>query len=111
MSLRLESHATDEDTATLLDLLADDATYSSDYEWREFVRCLHHAADESGVVRPNSLRPLVRGVVKPCRIGAFTHRALSLGLVVRTGDYEISDDTHGRNGGKPAAVMALVGAA
>lgn len=109
--MRLESAPADPTTASLLDLLADDATYSSEFEWREFVRCLEHAADAERVVRPNRLRPLVRGVVKPNRIGAFTHRAVASGLMVPTGEWEVSDDTTSRNSGKPSRCYRLVGAA
>ena len=55
-----------------------------------------------GIVRPNSVRPLVRGVVDPRRVGAFYSRACAQGLLVATGDWQTSDDTAGRNGGKPS---------
>lgn len=99
--------ATDTDTASLLDLLADDGTYSAEHEWVEFVRCLHHAADAEGIVRPNSLRPLVRGVVKPNRIGAFVRRAVTSGLMAPTGDWQASDDVTSRNSGKPSRCYRL----
>lgn len=103
--------AVDSDTADLLALVANEQTPPVDREWATFVEALLEAADESGVIRPNVLRPLVRGKVAPRRIGAFTNRALSEGLVAYTGDWEVSDDRTGRNGGKPARVMRLLGGA
>ena len=102
----------DDDTADILTLVAtpspeNEAARAAE-EWAEFARCLRFAADERGLIAPNALRRLVRGNVKPCRVGAFTNRALSQGLVAYTGDWQISDDTEGRNGGKPARVMRLL---
>lgn len=97
----------DDSAADLLSLVADDGHPSSDYEWAEYVRCLHHAADAEGRIDPNRLRPLVTGVVAPRRVGAFANRALRAGLVAYTGEYVVSDDRDGRNGGKPARVMRL----
>lgn len=95
-------------TADLLQLVAEDPHPSSEHEWTEFTRCLRHAADLDGVISPNRLRPLVRGVIAPRRIGAFTNRAVRSGLVAYTGRYEISDDTEGRNSGRPCRELRLV---
>jgi len=62
-----------------------------------------------GWISPNALRPLVRGHVSPRRIGAFANRALKQGLVFYAGTYEISDDTEGRNSGRPCRVLRWVG--
>ena len=99
--------ATDDDTASLLDLLADDGTVSVDAEWDTYVAAIHQAADDAGIVRPNVLRPLLRGRVKPNRIGAMTHRAARSGLLVATGEWEVSDDREGRNSGKPSRIYRL----
>ena len=101
----------DDDTATLLDLLADDGSVSPsrEEEWAHFLTSLRRCADRDGLVRPNDLRPLLRDHVKPQRVGAFTHRALSAGLVEYTGDWQLSDDTAGRNGGKPSRIMRWIG--
>lgn len=99
----------DDDTADLLTLVADVDHPSIDREWTVYVNALRIAAEcEGGIIRPNRLRPMVRNHVAPRRIGAFANRALSLGLVAYTGEYEISDDRSGRNGGKPARIMRLV---
>jgi hypothetical protein len=97
------------DEADLLSLVATGtlATDTADQEWHEFVTALRFAADANGVVSPNRLRPLIRGVVAPQRCGAFTNRALSQGLIAYTGEWEVSDDRHGRNAGRPCRVMRL----
>lgn len=86
---------------------------TADREWDTFVWSLQAVAEthDDGVIRPNELRPLVRDHVAPRRIGAFTNRALSQGLVEYTGDWQVSDDHAGRNGGKPARVMRWLGRA
>lgn len=100
----------DDTTADLLSLVADTDHPSVDYEWDQYVAALDVAADPFGRIDPNRLRPLLRGVVAPRRIGAFANRALKLGLVEYTGRFVISDDTEGRNGGKPAREMRLLAA-
>lgn len=102
----------DDDTADLLTLVCDEGHVSADYEWDHFVGSLREVAlFGGGLISPNAIRPKLRGHVAPNRIGAFTNRALSQHLVEYTGDYEISDDTEGRNGGKPARVMRWLGGA
>lgn len=91
----------------LLELVAQgSATGAADTEWLIFRAALSDAAVD-GVVYPNTLRPLVRGRVAPRRISAFTSRALALGLVSYTGEWEVSNDVEGRNSGKPQRVMRL----
>lgn len=105
---------TDDATADLLSVLADDgsAILSPAEEWAEFVGCLRHCAKyNGGLIHPNDLRPLVRGQVKPCRIGAFTRRAVLDGLVVYTGQWQVSDDTSGGNAGKPCRELRWIGGA
>lgn len=104
--------ATDSDTASLLDLLADDgsAIRTPADEWFEYLGCLRHVAKyNGGLISPNLLRPLVRGQVKPSRIGAFTRRAILEGLVEHTGQWEPSDDTESGNAGKPCREMRWIG--
>jgi hypothetical protein len=99
----------DAETGDLLSLLADDGSLPTDFEWDRFVQALESASELDGRIRPNFLRPLLRGVVKPNRIGAFTNRAKAEGLIVWDGEWEVSDDTEGRNGGKPARIYRWVG--
>ncbi|MCW2496370.1 hypothetical protein [Jatrophihabitans sp.] len=110
-----EWDSTDAYTSDLLELVATGITTEPDtaeHEWDHFVFALHTVAlMNGGTISPNGLRPQVRGEVAPRRIGAFTNRALKQGLVVYTGEWEVSDDLAGRNAGKPARVMAWVGGA
>lgn len=102
----------DDETADLLALVADEGHPSADYEWDVFCAAPYEVAYYSDcIISPNRLRPKLRGHVAPRRIGAFTYRALPQGLVEYTGDWEISNDTEGRNSGKPARVMRWVGGA
>lgn len=100
--------AVDDDTADLLTVLADDGTLSVDEEWELYIACLRRAAARFNVIDPNALRVEIDGRIKPQRVGAFTHRALSQGLVEYTGEYVISDDKRGRNSGKPLRVLRLL---
>ena len=102
------------DDGDLLELVAKGplAPPTADEEWTFFLRALKFAAvADDGLIHPNTLRPLVRDHVAPRRIGAFTHRALSQCLVAYTGEWQVSDDTQGKNAGKPARVMRWIGGA
>jgi hypothetical protein len=99
----------DDDTADLLALVRDEGHPSADHEWALFVDAVRTVARRDGMVRPNDLRPLVRGRVAPKRLGAFHHRALSSGLLTVTGEWEISNDREGRNAGRPMRVLRLTG--
>lgn len=102
----------DHDTANLLDLIAHDQTHPRPAEeWDRFVQGLRATADETGVIDPNWLRENLRGDIAPRRVGAFTNRALSEGLIEPTGEWRVSDDRAGRNGGKPCRVYRWTGAA
>lgn len=99
----------DEETENLLTLVADEGHVSADFEWDAYRLALVAVAERgTGIVNPNRLRDVVRGQVAPRRIGAFTHRALSQGLVQYTGQFVISDDTEGRNAGRPCREMRLL---
>lgn len=101
----------DDDTADLLSLVANDQLHPRpEEEWHEYVAALLEAErlTGDGLVWPNVLRTLVRGQIAPRRVGAFTNRALAEGLIAWTGDWQVSDDTEGRNGGKPARVYRLL---
>lgn len=100
----------DDDTASLLDLVAnDEVTPRPQEEWEFFVRAVRFAGTaDDGVVNPNTLRSLIRGHVAPKRIGAFTSRAKAEGLIVDTGEWVVSDDHEGRNAGRPCRVYRLV---
>jgi hypothetical protein len=97
----------DDDTSDLLTLVADTDHPSVDHEWARYVHCLRATADESGRICPNWLRENLRGEIAPRRIGAFCNRAKAEGLIVWTGEWVTSDDTEGRNAGKPARCYRL----
>lgn len=106
--IRPEWSRTDDETADLLTLVRDEGHVSADREWDIYVAALEAIAiGPGGVIYPNEMRPLLRGKVAPRRIGAFTNRALKLGLIEYTGAWQISDDREGRNAGRPARVMRL----
>lgn len=101
--------AVDDAAADLLSLVAnDEVTPRPQEEWAEFVAALSIASGDGGQVDPNQFRKLVRGHVAPRRIGAFTNRAKAEGLIVDTGEWQVSDDHEGRNAGRPCRVYRLV---
>lgn len=98
----------DDETSSLLSLVADLDHPSVDHEWHAYLDALRQVAGPDGVVDPNRLRPLLRGVVAPRRIGALTNKALHSDVIEYTGEWVESDDTEGRNGGKPCRQMRLL---
>lgn len=101
----------DDTTADLLTLVRSEGHPSADHEWSIFTEALVTASLFDGIVRPNDLRPLIRGRVAPKRIGAFVNRALAEGLIVWRGEWQVSDDSQGRNAGRPAKVYVRPGGA
>lgn len=92
---------TDDDTADLLSLVAEAGHPSVDTEWQLFTEAIVHSSLFDGIVSQNRIRPLIAGKIAPRRVGAFYSRACREGLIRATGDFELSDDTTGRNSGKP----------
>lgn len=91
-------------TADLLDLLAYDHPARPSTQWDTFVEALAAAADPvTGLIDQNDVRPRLRHHVDPRRIGAFYHKAATLGLIAPAG-WSVSDDTLGRNSGRPMRV-------
>lgn len=101
----------DSHTADLLSFAAQIESEAASLEWAEFKRALAWVADESGRIDPNDLRETIRGIVAPRRVGAFTHRALTSGLLVWDGGYVTSTDKQGRNAGRPIRAYRLGGSA
>lgn len=92
----------DDETTSLLTLVASEGHPSADWEWDLFQLAVRQIARANqGHVSQNALRPLIRGQVAPKRVGAFYHRACAQGLLVATGQWEVSDDRVGRNAGRP----------
>jgi hypothetical protein len=111
VSAQPEWSPVEDETADLLSLVADGPMSGhADREWDLYVHALRFAATaDNGTVHPNTLRCLVRDHVAPRRIGAYTNRALARGLIEATGEWEISDDTEGRNAGRPCRVYRWLG--
>lgn len=103
----------DDTTCDLLALVATGpmAPDTADREWDTYERALRYCAEQdAGLIQPNRLRELVREHVAPRRIGAFCNRAVSRGLIEATGEWQVSDDTEGRNAGRPMRVYRWIGA-
>ncbi|MGH3479673.1 MAG: hypothetical protein ACRDQD_22905 [Nocardioidaceae bacterium] len=102
-SPRFES--VDPSTAARLLLIAEEnpATPQEVREWNHFVKTLREIARATGLIDQNAVRPLLRGEVKPNRIGAFYCRAIREGLI-RAEGWHPSDDLVQRNRGKPTRV-------
>lgn len=99
----------DSEQTDLLELVALGTPQGdADAEWRLFVSALEASVD-NGLIRPNSLRPRVRGHVAPKRLGAFVSRAIAQKLIEPNGDWEISDDREGKNAGRPARCYVWIG--
>lgn len=100
-----------EPTGDLLDLLAEQhpATPTEADEWEHFKKVLAEIAKATGQIDQNAVRPLLRGEIKPQRIGAFYHRAAKAGLIAWTGQWHESDDLDGKNSGKPTRVYRWLG--
>lgn len=93
----------DDDTADLLAVLADPTPIhgTAADEWAEYVAALEFVATgNDGRIPANALRPLVRGVVKPSRIGAFARRARLEGLIEDAG-WDITEGDESGNNGRP----------
>lgn len=101
----------DSDTGDLLDLIAEQnpATSQEVREWEHFLKVLAEIAKATGNIDQNAVRPLLRGEIKPQRIGAFYHRAAKAGLIAWTGAWQESDDLNGKNSGKPTRVYRYLG--
>lgn len=102
----------DHNTGDLLDLIAEQnpATPTEADEWQHFKAVLAEVARATGLIDQNAVRPLLRGEIKPQRIGAFYHRAAKAGLIAWTGQWCESDDLDGKNSGKPTRVYRWLGA-
>lgn len=95
----------DSNTAARLLLIAEEnpATPQEVREWDHFVKTLREISLATGLIDQNAVRPLLRGEVKPNRIGAFYCRAIREGLI-RAEGWHPSDDLVQRNRGKPTRV-------
>ena len=96
-------------TADLLDLIGTEQTPPVDYEWQTFVEAaLRIGTRDGGLIDQNDLRPMIRGLIAPKRIGPFYRRACLEGWL-RAEGWSTSTDTEGRNAGRPMRTYYLIG--
>lgn len=94
--------------ADLLGLIAGDRLHASDRE--AVVDAIRRSVREDLTVCANDWRPNIPAYVYPRVVGATVHALVADGTLTRTGSWAISDDTKGRNGGKPCPVYRWNGA-
>lgn len=92
--------AVDHATADLLDLIADSDNHA--HHRAEVERVIWAVAlDNGGHIDPNEVRARIPAWVQPQLIGPTYRRLCQQGFLVPNG-WTISNDTKGRNSGKPA---------
>lgn len=95
------------DQTDLLDLIASDRIHASD---REAVAwAIGASIRPDGTVSANDWRPRIPSWVYPRVVGATVHALIADGTLTPTGDWVASNDTKGRNGGKPMRVYRWAG--
>jgi hypothetical protein len=92
----------DPETAAILDLIAGDPIHDRDRE--AVVDAIRASVAPDGTVCGNDWRGLIPAWVYPRVVGATVHALATRGVLVPTGGWRISDDTAGRNSGKPVRV-------
>jgi hypothetical protein len=98
----------DENTSDTLRLLAIDGVIPVD-EWPYFLSVLKKvAAENEGLIDQNITRPMLRGQIRPARVGSYFHRAARMGLI-RADGWNESNDREQRNGGKPIRLWRYLG--
>lgn len=102
MELRLYADGVDPDTAALLDLMDGDPIHARDRE--AVIDAIRAAVRSDGTVCGNDWRGLIPAWVYPRVVGATVHALARRGILQATGDWAISDDTVGKNSGKPVRV-------
>jgi hypothetical protein len=99
LEFRFYADGVDPNTAALLDLMDGDPIHARDRE--AIIDAIRAAVRPDGTVSGNDWRGLIPQWVYPRVIGATVHALARHGVLVATGDWVISDDTAGRNSGKP----------
>lgn len=96
----------DEMTGSLLDLIAECWTHEA--QRAEVERVILAVADEhDGRVDPNVVRRRIPTWVQPQVVGP-TYRAMCKAGLLQPDGWVVSDDTRGRNSGKPARAYRRV---
>jgi len=98
--------AVDAATGSLLDLIADD--WGHQMQRQEIERVIYAvAAEYDGHIDPNVVRMRLPAFVQPQLVGP-TYRRLCMAREIEPSGWTTSDDTRGRNSGKPARTYRLV---
>ena len=93
-------------TGDLLDLIVDCWTHEAQRaEVERVIRAV--AADHNGRIDPNVVRGRIPAWVQPQVVGP-TYRAMCKAREIEPDGWVISDDTKGRNSGKPARTYRAV---
>ena len=102
LEFRFYADGVDPNTAALLDLMDGDPIHARDRE--AVIDAIRAAVRPDGTVCSNDWRGLIPQWVYPRVIGATVHALARHGVLQATGDWAISDDTAGKNSGKPVRV-------
>lgn len=94
----------DDDTASLLDLIAEDPRVEHDY--RLFLNACEEVALGHGIVTVNAVRSLLTATngdlrIRPQRLSAFWRKAELDGHLARTGEWDICQGSGSGNNGRP----------
>lgn len=105
--------ATDEQTASLLDLINADWRPFSEADRNTIAATIRDCADSTGFVSPNRVRHALASLPalqqpKPQRVGPVYRALVKSGVLVVADGYELSDDVAGGNSGKPHRTYVLV---
>ena len=99
LEMRFYADGVDPDTAALLDLMDGDPIHARDRE--AVIDAIRAAVRPDGTVCSNDWRGLIPQWVFHRVIGATVHALINRKILRATGEWEISDDTIGKNSGKP----------
>lgn len=103
----LGSWAPDPGKDAILALIAGDVVHQRDRA--AIVDAIRASVDHTGRTCGNAWRPLIPAWVYPKVIGATVHALVAAGVLVQDG-WVISNDTRGRNSGRPTRVYRWRGA-
>jgi hypothetical protein len=89
----------DAEKDAVLALIAGDRIHAHDRAL--IVDAIRDSVRPDGTVTSNDWRDRLAGVVYSRVIGATVNALTKAGVLVPTGEWVVSDDTHGRNSGRP----------
>ena len=95
----------DPDTAAILALMNGDPCHDRDRE--AIIDAIRASVDSNGTTTANRWRPLIPTWCFPNVVGATVNALTKAHVLEWTGQWEISDDIHGRNSGRPMRVYRL----